>query len=174
MFSFTATPVTLFLQETPMCRMKGGRVRVCPTGQLRWISFGLIHSAKRLESLLLLIHQITQKFKFNRLWLTRFNLHIFFNEVQMETRSPEKFLTLFSLKTDPRLSFFFCPNLAHHAATSWLHYGWGAEHKAWLTRVATCAPWWRGKTAALQLALITLHHQKQCGYNEEHISAVTR
>lgn len=173
MSSLLPRPRWLYFFRKYRCAKWKGCVRVCPRGRLRWISFGLIHSAKRLESLLLLIHQITQKFKFNRLWLTRFNLHIFFNEVQMEARSPEKFLTLFSLKTVPRLSFF-PPELAHHASTSWLHYGWGAGHKAWLTRVSTCAPSWRGETAALQLALITLPHQKQSGYNEEHISVATQ
>lgn len=104
MSSLSPLPRWLYFSRKHQCVEWKGRVRVCPTGRLRWISFGLIHSAKRPESLLLLIHQITEKFKFNRLWLTRFNLHIFFNEVQMETRSPEKFLTLFSLKTVPRLS----------------------------------------------------------------------
>lgn len=165
MSSILPQPRWLYFFRKHRCAEWKDRIRVCPTGRLRWISFGWIHSAKRLESLLLLIHQITQKFKFKRLWLTRFNLHIFFNEVQMETRSPEKFLILVPLKTVPRLpflffSFFFLHrNLAHHAGTSWLHYGWRAGHKAWLTRVSTCAPWWRGETAALQLALITLHHQ---------------
>lgn len=105
--SLLPQPRWLYFSRKPRRAEWKGRVRVCPTGRLRWISFGIIHSAKRLESLLLLIHQITQKFKFNRSWLTRFNLRIFFNEVQMETRSPEKFLTLFSLKTVPRLSFLF-------------------------------------------------------------------
>lgn len=70
----------------------------------------------------------------------------------------------------PRLSFFCI--LAHGARTSWLHYGWGAGDKVRVTRVSTCAPCWRGTRAALQLALITLHHQKQSGYNEKHISGV--
>lgn len=71
-------------------------------------------------------------------------------------------------ESGPRLSFFWI--LAHHAHTSWLHYGRGAGDQ--VTRVSTCAPRWRGIAAALQLALITLHHQKQSGYNEEHISGV--
>lgn len=47
----------------------------------------LIHYVKGLESLLLLIHQNAQKFKFYCLWLTKFNLHVF-NEVRIETCTP--------------------------------------------------------------------------------------
>lgn len=145
----------------------------CPSQratQMNLIRINPLHK-KALSRFFYWFTKLLRNSNFHRSWLARFNLHIFFNEVQMETCAPLRNSPHYFLWKRSKVVIFFGIS-AHRARTSWLHYGRGAGDKGRVARVSTCAPRWRGIAAALQLALITLHHQKQSGYNEEHISGV--
>lgn len=143
----------------------------CPRGQLWWILYRLIHPVRRPWAAFLLIHQNANLRNSNSTacgWLD--SICSFFNKVQIETYGPlRNSCRLFSLKIVQGCTFFFF-YLGPSCNSSWLFYGWGAQDETRVTHVSTCAACCRDETLALQLALITRHHQQQSSYNEKHIS----